>query len=51
MESRVITGIVTKGIASNNKIDEAWTEAYKIVYSNDLVNWNKILDFNSEEQV
>lgn len=51
MEPRVITGIITKGISSNNKIGEAWIEAYEIVYSNDLTNWNKILDSNSNEKV
>lgn len=48
---RIITGIVTKGLSANNKTDEAWIEAYKIVYSNDLINWNRVLDSNSEEQV
>lgn len=51
MEPRIITGIVTKGIPSTNNTGEAWIEAYKVVYSNDLINWNKILDSNSEEQV
>lgn len=50
-EPRIITGIVTKGIPSTGKMGEAWIEAYKIVYSNDLTNWNKILDSNSNEQV
>jgi len=49
-EPRIITGIVTKGISSTSKTGEAWIEAYKIVYSNDLIKWNKILD-NSVEQV
>jgi len=50
-EPRIITGIVTKGISSTSKTGEAWIEAYKIVYSNDLINWNKILDSNLDEQV
>lgn len=50
-EPRIITGVVTKGIPSTSKTGEAWTEAYKIVYSNDLTNWNKILDSNLNEQV
>lgn len=50
-EPRIITGIVSKGISSKSKTGEAWIEAYKIVYSNDLVNWNKILDSNSVEQI
>ncbi|VVC41699.1 Hypothetical protein CINCED_3A025143 [Cinara cedri] len=49
-EPRVITGVVTKGISSK-KNGEAWIEAYKVVYSNDLINWNKILDSNSEEKI
>jgi len=51
MEPRIITGIVTKGISSTSKTSEAWTEAYKVVYSNDMINWNKILNSNSDEQV
>jgi len=51
MEPRIITGIVTKGISSTSKTGEAWIEAYKITYTNDLLNWNKILDSNSNEQV
>uniref|UniRef100_A0A481MQJ2 Hemolectin n=1 Tax=Nipponaphis monzeni TaxID=196483 RepID=A0A481MQJ2_9HEMI len=50
-EPRIITGVVTKGISSTTKIGEAWTEAYIIVYSNDLINWNKILDSSSEEKI
>lgn len=51
MEPRIITGIVTKGISSSGKTGEAWTEAYRVMYSSDLINWNKILDSNSVEQV
>lgn len=50
-EPRIITGIVTKGISSAGKTGEAWTEAYRVVYSNDLTIWNKILDSDSEEKV
>lgn len=49
-EPRIITGVVTKGISSA-KTGDAWVEAYKIVYSNDLTNWNKILDAGSDEKV
>ncbi|XP_050428341.1 hemocytin-like [Adelges cooleyi] len=48
---RIITGIVTKGNPLGNEVGEAWVEAYKVIYSNDLVNWNKILDSNEKEKI
>ncbi|XP_050525527.1 hemocytin [Daktulosphaira vitifoliae] len=48
---RIITGIESKGNPPTNSIGNAWIEAFKIVYSNDLINWNKILDSRADEKI
>lgn len=49
MDERVIDGIKLKGTDSVIG-DVAWVDAFKIQYSLDSVNWNKVLNVDNSEK-